>query len=74
MMLYAGRKVKKPKFQIGDIVRVKGFKSLNKIGYMSYRYADGAKKGWFYRVHGEHGTYLTWSEDNLRKVSKQRRK
>ena len=45
-MLYAGRRVKKPKFEIGDMVAVHDFKfTFGKIGHATYRDAE-EPHGW----------------------------
>ena len=68
-MLYGGREVKKNKYEIGDIVQVKDLHSYKgKVGHMHYRHEEGAQTGWFYKVHGQDGQYLTWSEKSLKKV------
>lgn len=70
-MLYAGRKVKKPKFAIGDIVTVIELKyNFGPIGHVSYRDAEGATMGWFYKVKAIGGGYQSWPEKDLRKLTK----
>lgn len=70
-MLYAGRRVKKPKFEIGDMVAVHDFKfTFGKIGHATYRDAEGATTGWFYKVKSIGGGYQSWPEKALKKLTK----
>jgi hypothetical protein len=70
-MLYAGRKVKKPKFEIGDLVTVIDLKyTFGSIGHVSYRDAEGATTGWFYKVKAIGGGYQSWPESYLKKLTK----
>lgn len=68
-MLYAGRQVRKPKYQVGDRVKVRDLYT-GTIGHRSYRHSDewGEAASWVYKVKGDKGQYQTWSEKNLRKV------
>lgn len=70
-MQYAGKTVRKPKFKIGDIVTVTELNfQFGPIGHVSYRDADGATKGWFYKVKAIGGGYQSWPEGYLRKLTK----
>ena len=70
-MIIRGKRVKKPKFGIGDVVSVVDLKTyFGKIGYLNYRDAEGATTGWFYKVHTVGGGYQSWAEADLRKLTK----
>lgn len=71
-MYYEGRNVRKPKYKIGDIVKVKeSAYYVGKIGHIDYRFEGHV--GWHYKVHGPQGQYLTWSEKSLVKVPSRRK-
>lgn len=73
MTTYAGRKVPQPKFEIGDYVSLAGagLKAMcGRIGHVSYRDAEGATTGWFYKIHLQGGGYQSWAEKYLRKLTK----
>ena len=66
-MYYDGENVRKPKYKIGDVVKVKELVNyVGKIGHMHYRFEGHV--GWHYKVHGPQGQYQTWSEKSLKKV------
>ena len=67
-MYYADKIVKKNKYEIGDIVKVKSVKSYaGRITHMDYRFEGHV--GWHYkiRVYGLTNT-LTFAEKSLRKI------
>lgn len=70
-MIIRGKRVRKAKFEIGDIVTVTELKyACGRIGHVSYRDAEGATTGWFYKVHAIGGGYQSWPESYLRKLTK----
>ena len=70
-MIVKGKKVKKPKFEIGDSVTVIELKfAFGNIGHIQYRDAEGATTGWFYKVHTLGGGYQSWAERDLKKLTK----
>jgi len=72
-MLYNGRIVRKPKYEIGDVVKVKDLAYyVGKIGFIA-GHRGNQYGGWHYKVHGPQGQYLTWSEKSLVKVPVRRK-
>jgi hypothetical protein len=70
-MIVRGKKVKKPKFEIGNLVIVNELKyTFGSIGHAQYRDAEGATTGWFYKVQSVNGGYQSWPESYLRKLTK----
>jgi hypothetical protein len=70
-MIVRGKKVKKPKFEIGDLVIVTELKyTFGSVGHAQYRDAEGATTGWFYKIQSVNGGYQSWPESYLRKLTK----
>jgi hypothetical protein len=70
-MIVKGKKVKKPKFEIGDLVTTIELKyAFGSIGHAQYRDAEGATTGWFYKVQTVGGGYQSWPESYLKKLTK----
>jgi hypothetical protein len=72
-MLYFGRIIKKPKYEIGDTVRVKdlGVRYTGRIGHMDYRF-DG-HVGWHYKITFP-WAQLTFAEKSIKKISVRKKK
>jgi hypothetical protein len=65
-MIVNGRVVRKNKYEIGDVVKVKDLKTyVGKIGYMTYRFEGHV--GWHYKINFPQGQ-LTFAEKSLAKV------
>jgi hypothetical protein len=65
-MLYAGRRVKAPKYRLGTLVMVRELPWIKgKVSKDEYREFN---KSWYYRVNQK-----WWKESSLRKVPKRRR-
>jgi hypothetical protein len=70
-MLYDGRVVRKNKYKIGDIVKVKDLKTyVGRVGHMTYRFAGHV--GWHYKITFPQGQ-LTFGENSLAKVPVRRK-
>jgi hypothetical protein len=70
-MYYDGRVVRKNKYEIGDIVKVKELKThIGKISHMDYRFTGHV--GWHYKIHFP-WTTLTFAEKSLVKVPVRRK-
>lgn len=71
--IYQYKRVPKPRYKIGDYVKVKGLNIRGRIGKTEYRFYN---KMWYYRVKNINNKldYRWWSEKSLRKLPKRRRK
>jgi hypothetical protein len=69
-MYYDGRIVKKNKYKIGDIVKVKELKTyIGKVSHMDYRFEGHV--GWHYKINFPQTT-LTFAEKSLVKVPRRK--
>lgn len=70
-IMFQGRRVRAPKFKLGDKVRIRDLRSVGKISFNS-GYDDYVGQ-WRYKVAFASGSRTTWNEKSLVKVRAKRR-